>query len=110
VQEATERKLKLQLMEMQAQCENARLKAETERIIERAKADELASRVRALIEAGLSPLQVSNFLVSEVSVVGLSKAEKVMIGMPQGLIGLRGAEHVYANYEGPSHHDTFVKV
>jgi len=113
-QEAMERKLQLQQMETQAQCDVMRMKSLVERDVEKAKANALADRVRALIAAGLSPHQVSNVLVAEVSVVGLTKAEKVFVGMPQGLLGLRGIDHIYdapsSDAIRHSDHETYEKV
>lgn len=105
-EELQERKLKLQYAQVQADCEQTKLRAEMERFVENTKAESFAHRAESLINAGLTNLQTANILVSEVASVGVSRAEKVLIGLPQGLIGLRGVENIM---NGP-HSDNYVKV
>jgi len=104
--EAAERAIKLEMLQAQAKCEQARLQAETERVIEKAKVESLANRASSLIAAGISPSNVANILVAEIAAAGISRADKVIVGVPQGLVGLKGVENVMA----PSSLEGFDKL
>jgi len=56
--------------------------------------DALAEETRALIAAGLAPAQVANIFVTEIARAGLAQADKVFVGLPAGLGGLRGVAGV----------------
>jgi hypothetical protein len=101
--EHAEQRHKRELIETQAKCEREKYAAEVQRAIEKSKADGLASRASALIAAGLNPAHVANILSAEVSVAALAKAEKVYVGMPSAVVGLRGADHLMIS-------DTFEKL
>jgi len=85
----TERQMQLKLLQTQADCENAKLRAETDVFVEKKKAEAMAARATALLSGGLTSHQVTNILISEISAAGVGKADKVFVGLPQGFLGLR---------------------
>lgn len=95
-EEQSTRKIKLQIAQANGDCETNRVRAEADALNQKVKAEALALRVRALLDAGLSPQHVANLFVAEVSAEGLARAEHVVVGMNPGLIGLRGIDGVTA--------------
>jgi regulator of protease activity HflC (stomatin/prohibitin superfamily) len=93
-EEKMTREVKLKIARASAECEVARMEAETNRVLDKAKADAMGSRVSALLQAGLTAQHVANVLVTEISSVGLGRAEKVYVGMSSGLAGFRGVDGV----------------
>jgi hypothetical protein len=89
--EITKRKLELQRHEAENERDCAKIKAEAELALVRAKAEATADQVKALIAAGLPPPLVGNILAIEVTNISVSKAHRVFVNMPPGLMGLRGA-------------------
>ena len=93
-EESMTRRLKLQVLEGQSLLQTTTLRSEAELVAEKVKADSLATKITSLIRAGLSANQAANIVCAEISAAGVAKAEKVYIGMPQGVIGMKGLEQV----------------
>jgi hypothetical protein len=99
--EITKRKLELQRHEAENERDCAKIKAEAEVAMIKAKHDTAADQVRSLIAAGLPPPLVANILAIEIANVSVSKARNVIVNMPPGLMGLRGAAtNIYNQEEG----------
>jgi regulator of protease activity HflC (stomatin/prohibitin superfamily) len=91
--ELAEQKLRREMLEIQAKCERDKIEAESQRSVEKSRAEGFASRAAALLTAGLSPASVAGLLSSEVSVGALSRADKVYVGMHPTVLGMRGFDH-----------------
>jgi hypothetical protein len=79
----------------------SQLEAEGKLAVETARSDAMTNQAKALIDAGLSPHDVGNLLVTFVGASGLAKADKVFVGVSPGLVGLRGLDHAIPS---KSHH------
>jgi len=72
----------------------AELEVAAARKAKASQTDAMAEETRALIAAGLTPAHVANIFVTDIARAGVAEADKVFVGLPLGLGGLRGVAGV----------------